>query len=110
MAKGKKSGFGKAILIASFVGIAGISAPALYMVGAKDEKPVATAAIRDASSAQAGTMLVPDGQGTCHKYSYGNDSGKATYEGTAACDHSKAKDTRSNLPPALRAMQDNLKR
>ncbi len=91
------------------VGIGLGAAASTFLFPREEAKPVKAAAVtRDGTG--VGTVLVPDGQGSCHKYSYGNDDGKAAYLGLAPCDHGAPKDPRASLPPALRGMQDSLKR
>ncbi len=107
----KKSGLGKTLLISGCVVIFATAALVVYMVNAPDAKPVAPVASAAVTRNDNGIVLVPDGQGNCHKYVYANNSGKANYEGTTACDNTRPKDgSRANLPPALRGMQENLKR
>ncbi len=85
-----------------------VSAIILFNFSAADNQPVATASIKP-DDRDVGKVLVPNGQGTCDKYTYVNASGKSTYEGTAPCDNDRPKDSRSNLPPALRGMQNSLR-
>jgi hypothetical protein len=80
----------------------------LFRLGTAPGEPLTTASVAR-SQANNGIVLVPDGEGNCHKYIYRNDTGKSTYTGTVACDTSRSVDTRANLPPALRGMQDSLR-
>jgi hypothetical protein len=71
--------------------------------------PIATASVERAI-ANIGTLLLPDGQGGCLKYSYGNDTGKATFEGSAPCDGKPPKGAPGGgLPPVLQGMQNSLR-
>jgi hypothetical protein len=80
----------------------------LYRFGTGPSEPLTTASVTR-SQANNGIVLMPDGEGNCHKYIYRNDTGKSTYAGIVACDASRSADTRANLPPALRGMQDSLR-
>ncbi len=114
MAHQKKSGLGWILFAAGFVGIVVAAGIVLYAFSGPEPKPViATAAVkRQDPVAAVGKVLVPDGQGNCHQYAYVNSTGKSAYEGTVACDptNTRPKEGRAALPPALRGMQDNLKR
>lgn len=116
MPRANKSSQGKALLFAGCAGVLLAAGGIIYFMNAPDAKSVAAQSVATASTkppaanCQTGTVLVPDGQGTCHKYAYGNDSGKAAYLGTAPCDQAPPKEGRASLPPALRGMQENLKR
>ena len=96
------------VLVVSCVCIFAVSAFVLNKFRSPDAGPVTTASVTR-NDPNTGIVLVPDGNGNCNKYSYGNDSGKATYEGTAPCDNSRPNDPRGNLPPALRGMQNSLR-
>lgn len=99
------------LLISGSLVIVATAAVVVYMVNTPDAKPVAPVASAAAVRNDSGIVMVPDGQGNCHKYVYANNTGKANYEGTTACDNTRPKEgSRANLPPALRGMQENLKR
>ncbi len=106
----KKSGRGKTLLIVSCLVIVLASGGIFYLSNVDTAKPVTTTASVKPDNISAATVLVPDGQGNCHKYVYGNETGKSSYAGTVACDTAPPKGARSNLPPALRGMQDTLGR
>lgn len=97
------------ILAACCGAIVAVAAFTIHRFTATPLEPLTTASVTRNNHTN-GIVLVPDGEGTCHKYNYGNDTGKSTYAGTVDCDSSRPKDSRSNLPPALRGMQDSLKR
>jgi hypothetical protein len=97
------------ILAACSGAICAAAAFTVYRFAVTPTEPLTTASVTKVDHTN-GIVLVPDGEGTCHKYIYGNDTGKSTYAGTVTCDVSKPKDSRANLPPALRGMQDSLKR
>jgi hypothetical protein len=100
----------KALILAACCGaIFAVATFTIYRFTATPPEPLTTASVARTNHTN-GIVLVPDGEGTCHKYIYGNDTGKSTYAGVVACDVSKPKDSRANLPPALRGMQDSLKR
>ncbi len=65
----------------------------LYRFGTAPADPLTTASVMR-SRANNGIVLMPDGEGNCHKYIYRNDTGKSTYAGTVACDTSRSVDTR----------------
>lgn len=96
-----------AIFFFSAACIAAGSVLALYNFKSADQGPARTASV---VRNDTGTMLVPDGSGSCNKFTLQNDSGKGTYEGTVPCDSSRPRDSRGGLPPVLRGMQDSLRR
>jgi hypothetical protein len=108
MSRPKRSGARMLTFAACSGVIVAMAAFTVYRYTASPTEPLTTASV-SRSEANAGTVLVPDGEGACHKYIYGNDTGKSTYTGITSCDTSKPKDTRANLPPALRGMQDSLR-
>ena len=108
MSRPKKSSARTLTFAACSGAIVAIAGFTVHRYSANPAEPLTTASV-SRSEANAGTVLVPDGEGNCHKYVYGNDTGKSTYAGTVACDTAKPKDPRANLPPALRGMQDSLR-
>lgn len=109
----KKSGFGKTLLAVGCLVIVLASGGILYLSSAGARKPATIASVKPDNTTvgtTSGTVLVPDGQGGCHKYVYGNEDGKSRYVGTVACDTAPPRDAKSNLPPALRGMQNTLGR
>ncbi|MGZ5803499.1 MAG: hypothetical protein ACXWLC_11820 [Rhizomicrobium sp.] len=107
--KKKKRSARTTVLAFSALTIVAGAAIVVYNIKSVDRAPATTASIAR-NDPGIGFVLVPDGNGTCNKFSIGNDSGKGSYEGTVPCDSSRPKDSRSNLPPALRGMQDSLRR
>jgi hypothetical protein len=111
MPRARKKKSWTTILAVSCLGICLAAAGTVFLFTREEPKPIkAAAAIPRNDNSGVGTVLVPDGQGSCHKYSYGNDSGKAAYLGLAPCDQTPPKTGRASLPPALRGMQENLNR
>jgi len=97
------------IFAASCGAICAVAAFTIYRFAAAPTEPLTTASVAKHEDIMLGTVLVPNGEGNCNKYIFGNDTGKSTYVGTVACDPSMPKDSRANLPPALRGMQDSLR-
>jgi len=81
----------------------------LKAAGPTEQAPATTASVARNDS-DVGFTLVPDGNGMCNKFSLRNNTASGIYEGTVPCDISRPRDSRANLPPVLRGMQDNLRR
>jgi hypothetical protein len=109
MGQKKKSGTRKTVFAFCVICItAGSTALIVYGFRPAERAPATTASVARNESG-IGVMLVPDGNGACNKFSIRNNSGSGTYEGTVPCDSSRPRDSRANLPPALRGMQDSLR-
>ena len=105
----KKGSARKTVLAFSALTLVAGGALIVYNIKAANRAPATTASIAR-NDPGVGVMLVPDGSGNCNKFSIGNDSGKGTYEGTVPCDSSSLpRNSRGNLPPVLRGMQDSLR-